>query len=1206
MKNFQKGFTLLEAMLAVSILAIVSMSIVYIQNYMSKQSVMIKEKAFATEKAIQIMEELRSLVAGSEKEQVDVLDNYDDGSTYNTVLTSNKLITDAGNPLSGNTNRGGVWKYLRRVQVQHIADDPYARKVYVDIYRNDPGNPGQPLETLAETIALLRTITGSLVPTQVLDVYVIEIENVPGWWSDLTTMRGVFDNVLNNIQQLNQGLSIREHLITRLAYGRDQEYYPYINETTNTNTTAMPYVYFYPGHMTDDSSNPYDYYLNSMIGAQMNVDGVRTNPGSYPLCDANNHAVRYPDELNLYNYYSSLPGASQEPSLRMLIEQMNSTPNNFRNILLVNLHGELLPMPPMRNYSDAAKAPAKFPFVRLVTHPEYLRYPNPSAASPINLRVYSYRTGNVGVLGQYYQWSTTTVPDKKTLANATLRLTRVDRKINFDWCGSGTPPNPNSPDPSIGLSTFTVCWTGYITPEYSEQYTFKTITDDGVELYINDPNKTSPVIDDWHDHPAAVNMYSMNLSANNTYYIEMHYYQNGGLACAKLDWFSAHQSTEPVPFDTIPLATVYSTDTVVDSSKITVQEIVGGPDVAYQKVNVDISVATSVCTVSYPSQGGTLITLYDSPLFSSYTTGGVAPFGGLRSSWTLYGLEYIPCPVGSDFSDDLTTSSNTKNTARWIISFAANSFATGMHTVETRIGSDLTTGTTFQYPNLSRTYFWVGQDPPVTEQYQYMGDPRHCPYLDVKLADRYNWYFTDINDTWSSYMGFGKTTNGWSGGNNNGGLCDMDIPRYFATYRNGLLATQSIWTAMNGWSYYYVGFGGEFGMDKSPFTNSLYFTNLPWSATGNNSAVNIDEIYNGTQRLIASTDKTWFAKNWIGELYSDDDYSSWQSTGNVPTGVGNYWRAKHKTDFPAFFNFNRSVNTNALGCSSFYNGSSGSGVFCHEGAPNGTLGTITSLGLDVSAIFNITLLTNISATRPFNLNNTGVGTPPEWNDATYSGVRTTISIPQVPPLPATGTSRVYYTSGFNSSTDNASAVVKTVLGSSTCYVSANGLDTQTNFGTIEMGEFIIMGMIRAFLDGGLYTGQDHIPQLPYVQITSPKLTDTFKTSSNITIAWTASWLRWDGQKYTSDYSAAYTESTTLVYNVKYYDGTNWRFCEDGTIAQDGVYDSNSPHSENGPSCTWSLSGLSSGASYILRVEAYRQGYLNKHYGYDEVQFRVSF
>jgi len=1193
-----KGMTLLEAVLAVSIIAIVSMSIVYIQTFMSRQSVRIKDKAFATEKAIQIMEELRSLVAGSEKEQVDVLDNYNDGSTYSEVLTSNKAVTDGGSPLSGNLNQGGTWKYIRNISVFRVPDDPYARKVFVDIYRNDPANPGNPKETLAETISILRTITSNLVPTQVLDVYVIEIENVPGWWSSLTTMRAVFDNVLRGIELRNPGLLIREHRIKRLSYGRDQEYYPYINENTDTNDSAMPYVYFYPGHMRTTGANglpanvPYDYYLASMMGGQLDIDQERMNSDGYPLCDMNNHAVRYPDEMRLFKYYSSQPGAdsdTQEVSLRMLLEQMNSTPNSYRNVLIVNLHGELLPLPPMRNYSDAAKAPARFPNVRLVTHPENIKYA--AASNPVSLRVYAYRASTtVGVKGEYYQWSGAAKPDKQTLAGANLKLTRYDRRINFDW-GTG------SPDPLIGVDTFTVRWTGYITPEYSESYTFEAVTDDGVELYINDPTCSSPVINDWTEQSATTSTYSMNLKANNTYYIEMHYYENSGVSSAKLLWKSATQTEEPVPFDTIPLATVYIPTDTVTSANVTVKEILGGPDEAYQRVNVDISKSTSVCRVTNPAGGGTLITLYDTRMFNS--TSSVSSWGGLLSTCTLYGLEYIPCPVGpipDGFSNDLVTSSITKNTARWVITFAANSFATGAHTVETRIGSDLTTGTTFQYPNLSRTYFWVGQDPPATEQYQFMGDPRHCPYLDVKQASRYNWYFCSIPDTQFSYSSFSYTTDGWNG------RCDMDVPRYFLIYRNGILASQSIWTAMNGFSYYYVGMGGEFGMDKDPFygsppTGSLPFINQPWNTAADNSLTHVDEILNGPQRIVASTDGTWFAKNWIGELYQDDDYSWWQSTGNVPTGAGNYWRARHHSDFPAYFNFDRSVNTGQEGCSSFMNGqvASGSGAFRHEYC-DGSQGDITNLGLDMSTVFNLPLLGQISATRPFNLDYTG-DLPPEWGNSIYSGIRTTISIPQV-----SGTSRVYYTSEYNNSF-NASAVVKMVLGSSTCYVSANGLATQTDFGTIEMGGFIIVNMIRSFFDAGLYSGHDHIPQLPYVLITSPTVTDVFTNPSSVNVSWTVSWLRWDGNAYTTDYTAGYTESTTMTYNVKYYDGNNWRFCSDGAIAQEGVYDSG--HAVAGTQYTWSnLAGLSKGVNYLICVEAYRQNYL-KHYGYDQVQFSIS-
>ena len=61
-------------------------------------------------------------------------------------------------------------------------------------------------------------------------------------------------------------------------------------------------------------------------------------------------------------------------------------------------------------------------------------------------------------------------------------------------------------------------------------------------------------------------------------------------------------------------------------------------------------------------------------------------------------------------------------------------------------------------PDLSRTYVWCGDTtiPPYTEQYQFTGDPRDCPYLDVKTGgismtnaavtiapNGYNWWFKE-------------------------------------------------------------------------------------------------------------------------------------------------------------------------------------------------------------------------------------------------------------------------------------------------------------------------------------------------------------------------------------------------------------------------------------------------------------------------------
>jgi len=76
-------------MLAISIIAIVSLAMINLQSFMSVQSVKIKDRAFATQKAIQMMEELRALVEGAEVQNgntINVLDNIVTAATIPCLL----------------------------------------------------------------------------------------------------------------------------------------------------------------------------------------------------------------------------------------------------------------------------------------------------------------------------------------------------------------------------------------------------------------------------------------------------------------------------------------------------------------------------------------------------------------------------------------------------------------------------------------------------------------------------------------------------------------------------------------------------------------------------------------------------------------------------------------------------------------------------------------------------------------------------------------------------------------------------------------------------------------------------------------------------------------------------------------------------------------------------------------------------------------
>jgi PA14 domain-containing protein len=115
-------------------------------------------------------------------------------------------------------------------------------------------------------------------------------------------------------------------------------------------------------------------------------------------------------------------------------------------------------------------------------------------------------------------------------------MTRTDPIINFTNWG----PAP----PITGVaSNYSVRWTGYVVPLYSETYTFTTTSDDGVRLLINN----QIVVDNWTDHSAISNSGPITLAAGQRYAITLEYYQGGGAAVIQLYWQSERQAQQIVP-----------------------------------------------------------------------------------------------------------------------------------------------------------------------------------------------------------------------------------------------------------------------------------------------------------------------------------------------------------------------------------------------------------------------------------------------------------------------------------------------------------------------------------------------------------------------------------------------------------------------------------------------------------------------------------
>jgi len=94
-----------------------------------------------------------------------------------------------------------------------------------------------------------------------------------------------------------------------------------------------------------------------------------------------------------------------------------------------------------------------------------------------------------------------------------------------------------------GLAVFSARWTGQIQPRYSEKYTFYTLSDDGIRLWVNN----QLLIDNWTDHGGTENTGTIDLEAGRKYDIKIEYYQGGGGAVAKLLWSSQSQAKEIIP-----------------------------------------------------------------------------------------------------------------------------------------------------------------------------------------------------------------------------------------------------------------------------------------------------------------------------------------------------------------------------------------------------------------------------------------------------------------------------------------------------------------------------------------------------------------------------------------------------------------------------------------------------------------------------------
>jgi hypothetical protein len=122
-------------------------------------------------------------------------------------------------------------------------------------------------------------------------------------------------------------------------------------------------------------------------------------------------------------------------------------------------------------------------------------------------------------------------------SNATLSgaptMVRTDSSLNFNW-GYGSPSS------AIPSDRFSVRWTRLLHLQPGN-YRFVSTNDDGVRLWVNEHQ----LINKWYDQAATSHSGTMYLSGDVE--VKMEYYENAGLAVAKLYWEKIDGPVPPPP-----------------------------------------------------------------------------------------------------------------------------------------------------------------------------------------------------------------------------------------------------------------------------------------------------------------------------------------------------------------------------------------------------------------------------------------------------------------------------------------------------------------------------------------------------------------------------------------------------------------------------------------------------------------------------------
>lgn len=1191
----RRGSNLVEVLVAASMSGVVLLALGGFIASAYRAAGSEQDRTFALQKALQIMEEVSAHKADTALDRG--VDGFAaDGAQFLLTTTREARPEDA---LSGNPRLQGFYKYVRRISSEPVPGDEFARQVTVEVFyaaKNAAPTIPPGAKPLAVVSNIVRLNAARVGPRQILDVYALSIENLPHVMrkADGTQFapaapdaRRFFEAALRQLEAKNPWLGFRVHYVSRLSVGRDPFYRPYVNDGQplgGASRDALERAYYYPGRLAEGADSP-RYFDPRAMGANLAVGGVTgaggaVGQGGYPACDQYNHAVRLGEELDEAG--KPLLPKDQELSLRQFLElAVSSPPGTMRNAVVVNLHGELLPVVPLRNWSDAAQDPAAPDAAarkrRIVTHPYKLAFvPD---AEPVRLLVHPYmadgtatpadagldrhvkaaaafpehaRAARLVVKGvkPYLAKQDPLLPGAATIDDVTIKVVQRERTSN-GGCGTcdeaeyavetawpaatateadASRKNHSGPHVAAGHG-------GGANPQF-----------DGDDLVI----QLRDVDYDAHETKAGATFYG--IKDDPAYRLHgLQYFPDPLLP------FLTAPSGQTQPRNTARVVVEFKLQDAAARKRFEVVTQLMKADGAFPALAAK-DAATSRTWI-HAVQGGDWDPL--KKLYWPLTADApVVP-------WTEQ-LQLVGDPRHNPYLD--VRQAGTSNP--YFSEF---------------------TGGKEVYKGITTT-----------------GDAPN-PYAGLPLVP------PDLT--------FPGSADAWGG-------VKVDAPAYFRLWREALLRQDLVFVNASGAPVRALGLGGEFALDAPVGSgDAVHVSKKPYGGTGATDR-EADELTGDRRAWIAREGgDEWYAKPWIGELHPPDQAEAWVATGNLPAPAFRRKALDELANWPGGTDRDRKHDRRTLdgpyGFAAFLNAVADGKGSPPDLAAAGKRGRVTDAGVAMAAALHVSLMPSLAADAGVAAD--GGAEPPGWTKAPYSP-HLAFEWLNKPFTPVA----YYDQDGKSGAQASAPLLLKDPASGRRAIVLASTLRPDAPTQLLATMESAVVAAVGTFFDGARQDlGAHNVKPLPRVKIKEPA-TGQLLTAPSVPIRFFARSVRGSGKPYSArfpypmDAKAADGGPLDVVYFVKYRNQTEngpWTVAKtagtvvnrggaefDGAAVEEGrpvrhadvLPIPNKPAYPEPVALTWDTAGLPAG-QYLLRVEAYRvdgTAILDTHLAYHEIPVTI--